>query len=139
MATTCTECGHRTNEVKSGGGFAENGMRITLKLENQLDLSRDVLKSETCNLSIPELELEVGMGIIGGRFTTVEGLLTAVKEEVRKALLSTGNRAFEFSSSKKNQASFSLGLNVIRNLFSSSSNTVDLLWATVLMKSNVKQ
>jgi zinc finger protein len=82
MATTCTECGHRTNEVKSGGGFAEKGMRITLKLENQLDLSRDVLKSETCDLSIPELELEIGMGIIGGRFTTVEGLLTAIKEEL---------------------------------------------------------
>jgi zinc finger protein len=82
MATNCAACGVRTNEVKSGGGFADKGMRITLKLENQLDLSRDVLKSETCNFAIPELEMEVGMGIIGGRFTTVEGLLNAIKEEL---------------------------------------------------------
>lgn len=83
MATSCDTCGHRTSEVKSGSGIAEKGIRLTLNVSVPLDdMSRDVLKSETCGLEIPELELETGMGILGGRFTTVEGVFTAIKEEV---------------------------------------------------------
>ncbi|PAV73605.1 hypothetical protein WR25_00785 [Diploscapter pachys] len=46
------------------------------------DLTRDVLKSDTCNLPIPELDLNVGYGALSSRFTTVEGLLTATKEQI---------------------------------------------------------
>jgi C4-type Zn-finger protein len=38
-----------------------------------------VLKSETCSIAIPELEFEIGGGSLGGRFTTVEGLLNNVQ------------------------------------------------------------
>lgn len=31
------------------------------------------LQSETCSIEIPELELELGGGLIGGKFTTLEG------------------------------------------------------------------
>ena len=82
MATTCESCGHRTNEVKSGSGIGEKGVKITLRLTDVIDLSRDVLKSETCSLSIPELEFEVGAGTLGGKFTTLEGLLVAMKEQL---------------------------------------------------------
>ena len=44
MATTCECCGHRTNEVKSGAGVSENGLRIVLKLTDVCDLNRDILK-----------------------------------------------------------------------------------------------
>ncbi|CAG8767340.1 31732_t:CDS:2, partial [Racocetra persica] len=47
------------------------------------DLSRDILKSETCSLLIPEIELELRSGTLGGRFTTVEGLLRQVHEELQ--------------------------------------------------------
>lgn len=40
------------------------------------------LQSETCSLEIPELELTVGPYALGGRFTTVEGLLIAVKDQL---------------------------------------------------------
>lgn len=53
-------------------------MRIT----NKEDLTRDVLKSETCSLSIPELDLEVGPHALCGRFTTVEGLLVAMRDQL---------------------------------------------------------
>ncbi|XP_014672202.1 PREDICTED: zinc finger protein ZPR1-like isoform X2 [Priapulus caudatus] len=82
MATTCDACGHRTNEVKAGTGMSPKGTRITLHLTDPSDLSRDVLKSETCSLEIPELELIAEMGTLGGRFTTLEGLLTNVKEQL---------------------------------------------------------
>ena len=44
MATNCDACGYRDNEVKGGSGIAEKGTRITLKLTDITDLSRDVLK-----------------------------------------------------------------------------------------------
>ncbi|XP_006642368.2 zinc finger protein ZPR1 [Lepisosteus oculatus] len=80
MATNCDSCGHRTNEVKSGGATEELGTRITLHLTDPSDMSRDLLKSETCGVHIPELEFELGMAAVGGKFTTVEGLLKDVKD-----------------------------------------------------------
>ena len=44
MATSCDYCGHKTNEVKSGGGIEPTGTRITLKVTDPSDLSRDLLK-----------------------------------------------------------------------------------------------
>ena len=44
MATSCDYCGHKTNEVKSGGGIEPVGTRITLKVTDPTDLNRDVLK-----------------------------------------------------------------------------------------------
>ncbi|KAI1893514.1 hypothetical protein AGOR_G00124500 [Albula goreensis] len=80
MATNCDSCGHRTNEVKSGGATEELGTKITLHLTDPSDMSRDLLKSETCSVLIPELEFELGMAALGGKFTTLEGLLTDIKQ-----------------------------------------------------------
>lgn len=114
MATTCDSCGYRTNEVKSGGGIEPKGRRIELEISHPSDMSRDVLKvfvssqifhsifhlfkylqkcyeqSETCSISIPEIELEVGQGTLGGRFTTVEGILVNIQEQVTSYILQSG-------------------------------------------------
>lgn len=82
MATNCDACGHRTNEVKSGGAIEPLGTKITLHITDPSDITRDVLKSETCGISIPELEFELGMGALGGKFTTLEGLLKDIQELV---------------------------------------------------------
>ncbi|XP_035222805.1 zinc finger protein ZPR1-like [Stegodyphus dumicola] len=100
MATTCDACGHKTNEVKSGSGIEPYGVRFILKIETEEDLSRDVLKvfklpdenckvfcnsiqSDTCAISIKELELEVGAAAFGSRYTTVEGILSTIKDELK--------------------------------------------------------
>lgn len=80
MATNCDSCGHRTNEVKSGGATEELGTKITLRITDPSDMTRDVLKSETCSVLIPELEFELGMAAVGGKFTTLEGLLKDIKD-----------------------------------------------------------
>ncbi|XP_070759207.1 zinc finger protein ZPR1 [Enoplosus armatus] len=80
MATNCDSCGHRTNEVKSGGATEELGTKITLHITDPSDMTRDVLKSETCCVLIPELEFELGMAAVGGKFTTLEGLLKDIKD-----------------------------------------------------------
>uniref|UniRef100_A0A673WWJ4 Zinc finger protein 259 n=1 Tax=Salmo trutta TaxID=8032 RepID=A0A673WWJ4_SALTR len=85
MATNCDDCGHRTNEVKSGGATEELGTKITLHLTDVSDMSRDLLKSETCSILIPELEFELGMAAVGGKFTTLEGLLKDIKDLVKQS------------------------------------------------------
>lgn len=82
MSTTCDSCGYKSNEVKCGGAISPQGKRITLRLEDQDDLSRDILKSETSSFKIPELDLDMLAGTLGGRFTTIEGLLRQVHEEL---------------------------------------------------------
>jgi C4-type Zn-finger protein len=44
MATNCYACGYRDNEIKSGGAVSEKGRKITLKVEDEEDMSRDMLK-----------------------------------------------------------------------------------------------
>lgn len=75
FGTNCEHCGYKSSAVKTGGEVPEKGKRITLQVKNNVDLSRDILKSDTAALISPELDLEVQPGTLGGRFTTVEGLL----------------------------------------------------------------
>jgi zinc finger protein len=83
MSTTCDSCGYKSNEVKAGGPVALKGKKISIRVQDTEDLSRDILKSESCGLSIPEIDLELSAGTLGGRFTTVEGLLRQVHDELR--------------------------------------------------------
>jgi zinc finger protein len=91
MATVCAHCGYRTSDVKTGGSIPEKGQRITLRVEKREDLSRDILKSETCALKSNELDLEVQPGTLGGRFTTVEGLLTQVRDQLYGQIFDLGD------------------------------------------------
>ncbi|KAK1816352.1 nucleolar zinc-finger protein [Friedmanniomyces endolithicus] len=83
MSTVCESCGYRSNEVKTGGEVPEKGCKITLQVRTKEDLSRDILKSESAALVCPELQLRVEPGTMGGRFTTVEGILTQIRKDLR--------------------------------------------------------
>jgi len=111
MATVCDACGHKTNEVKSGGGIEPTGKKITLRVrgsvdprETEEDLNRDLLKAETCSIAIPELKFEMGGFALGGRFTTLEGLLTNIDDQVADnpflGALATGDSASQKDKSK---------------------------------------
>ena len=80
MSDACDGCGYRNSEVKGGGGVPRRGRRIELRVEAPEDLRRDVIKAETATLEIPELELEVTTGTLGGLITTVEGLVESVAD-----------------------------------------------------------
>lgn len=82
MSTVCDQCGYKSNDVKTGGAIPVKGRRITLKVTDPDDLTRDILKSETAGLLVPELNLDLTPGTLGGRFTTLEGLLRQVHEEL---------------------------------------------------------
>ncbi|KAH7039936.1 ZPR1 zinc-finger domain-containing protein [Microdochium trichocladiopsis] len=90
MSTVCHDCGYRSNDVKTGGEIPALGKKITLRVESEEDLARDILKSESCALECPELSLQVNPGTLGGRFTTVEGLLTQVRNDLHNQIFEGG-------------------------------------------------
>lgn len=91
FATHCSHCAFRSSDVKTGGEVPEKGKRITLQVNSIVDLSRDILKSDTCALRSEELDLSVEPGTLGGRFTTVEGILTEVKDQLEGNVMDTVN------------------------------------------------
>ena len=43
MSFHCEQCGFKNNEIHSGGVIQEKGVRITVTVANERDLSRQVL------------------------------------------------------------------------------------------------
>ncbi|KAK8472036.1 hypothetical protein PHAVU_002G099300 [Phaseolus vulgaris] len=84
MASTCDACGYRNSELKPGGRIPEKGKIITLSVKNVNDLSRDVIKSDTASVKVPEVDLELASGTLGGIVTTVEGLITRISESLER-------------------------------------------------------
>eukprot|EP00920_Eleutheroschizon_duboscqi_P040643 GHVT01097175.1.p1 GENE.GHVT01097175.1~~GHVT01097175.1.p1 ORF type:complete len:142 (-),score=12.01 GHVT01097175.1:1744-2169(-) len=56
----------------------------TLEVRDNADLNRDVLKSDMACVSIPEIDFEMSCSTVGGVFTTIEGLLTRMAEQLEK-------------------------------------------------------
>ncbi|KAE9388211.1 zf-ZPR1-domain-containing protein [Gymnopus androsaceus JB14] len=103
MSTNCDRCGYRDNEVKSGAAISEQGKRMILKVEDSEDLSRDILKSETAGLTIPEIDLVLTHGTLGGRFTTLEGILEQVYEELSEKIFSGDSASSSLEASEDRQ------------------------------------
>lgn len=101
MATNCDHCGYKSNEVKTGGAIPDKGRKITLKVSDPTDLARDILKSETCSLLAPELGLDLTAGTLGGRFTTVEGLLVQVMLELESRVFSQSSDSMDADTKAK--------------------------------------
>ncbi|KAF8709849.1 hypothetical protein HU200_029562 [Digitaria exilis] len=84
MATTCDICGYRNSELKPGGEIPAKGKKITLHVQNAKDLTRDVIKSDSASVKVPEVELELASGTLGGMVTTVEGLIVKICEALKR-------------------------------------------------------
>lgn len=59
MAHSCDQCGHKSTEIKQGGGISEKAHKIVFDVKNAEDLNRDVFKSDSCSLTISEVGLEL--------------------------------------------------------------------------------
>jgi zinc finger protein len=87
----CDVCGYKTTEVKGGGGISEKGTRFTLNVETEDDLNRDIFKSETSKIVIPEIGFETDEGSMGSLFTTVEGIIDKICDQLYNTPFSTGD------------------------------------------------
>ena len=87
MAFSCENCGFRSNEIKAGGAVPEKGTVHTLTItgKDPTDMHRDILKSSTASISIPELDFFMAPGSLGGIYTTVEGLLKQIHDKLFSA------------------------------------------------------
>eukprot|EP01069_Polyplicarium_translucidae_P005807 Polyplicarium_translucidae@DN2856_c0_g1_i1.p2 len=93
MSFTCETCGARDTELKPSGAIGDLGCRLTLTATTLSDLNREVLKSDFAAVSIPDAHIDLCPGTLGGVFTTVEGLLTKIEEELRKVEPFVGDSA----------------------------------------------
>ncbi|KAL8202131.1 hypothetical protein R6Q57_011278, partial [Mikania cordata] len=84
MASTCDACGYRNSELKPGGAIPAKGKKISVLVKDTSDLSRDVIKSDTASVLIPEIDLELTSGTLGGMVTTIEGLVTRISEALER-------------------------------------------------------
>jgi len=82
IAFTCDFCLHRSTEVKTGGGVSQKGTVYTIKIDKPENLSRDLFKSESAEVEIPEIGCTVVTGSLGGVFSTVEGVLEKMLESL---------------------------------------------------------
>lgn len=90
MCSYCETCGIKSAEVKSGSGIEEKGLKYTLKLTDPSDLNRDLLKSDQASFEIPEIEFFCNAGTLGDKFTTIEGLLKDLRENLTQVTPFTG-------------------------------------------------
>ena len=69
MSFSCDGCGYKNNEIQSGAAINPEGVRITLKVETQSDLNRQLVKSDHTSIKIVELEFEIpAKSQKGGKF-----------------------------------------------------------------------
>ena len=85
MAFNWEHCGYRSVEVKQGGGMSEKGKKVTLKVLNERDLTRDLYKGDNWSVDIPEIDLHLVPGSLGGLYTTVEGLIDKIHDKLEEA------------------------------------------------------
>jgi len=90
MCFTCDACGYKSVDVKPGGNTCDKGVQFELALgeegrDAKIDLSRDVIKSADAEIFVPEIELELASGTLGGLFTTVEGLLSQTRDHLTQS------------------------------------------------------
>lgn len=82
MSFSCDHCGHHSTETKNSSAIGKQALVLTLNVEDERDLKRDLFKSETCYVEIPEVELELDYGTLGGVLTTVEGLIEKIHDHL---------------------------------------------------------
>ena len=58
--------------------MSKKGLRMTLRVETPEDLNRDIFKSDSAVVRIPEIGLELAEGCMGSFYSTIEGFLDKI-------------------------------------------------------------
>jgi len=89
MSFECGHCHARSAEVQPANELAEKAARVTLRVDPladpqaaRLDLNRQLIKSETCRVLVPELDFEIPPNEKRGDINTVEGVLSNIADSL---------------------------------------------------------
>ncbi|KAK9065074.1 hypothetical protein SSX86_016457 [Deinandra increscens subsp. villosa] len=84
-AFECPHCGERNNEVQFAGEIQPRGCcyRLEFSSGDQEMLNRQVVKSETATIKIPQLDFEIPPESQRGSLSTVEGILVRAVDELQ--------------------------------------------------------
>jgi zinc finger protein len=111
MAFTCENCLTRSTEVKVGGAMSDKATKYTITCNNIDDMDRDLFKSETAEIEIPEIGVTVVSGSLGGVYSTVEGLIEKMLSTLRDDNPFVGD-----SAQNDQKSSFTLFLEKLQDL-----------------------
>ncbi|KAL5229784.1 hypothetical protein ABZP36_028560 [Zizania latifolia] len=84
MAFECPHCGERNNEVQFAGQLQPKGCCYLLEVpqgKNEI-LNRQVVKSDSATIKIPELDFEIPPEAQRGSLSTVEGIIMRAVDEL---------------------------------------------------------
>ncbi|EPS68843.1 hypothetical protein M569_05925, partial [Genlisea aurea] len=83
-AFECPHCGERNNEVQFAGEIQPKGCHYILNVPSgdQKMFIRQVVKSETASIKIPELDFEIPPEAQRGSLSTIEGILVRAADEL---------------------------------------------------------
>ncbi|MFN9979125.1 MAG: ZPR1-type zinc finger protein, partial [bacterium] len=65
-------CGYQNSEISFGGTIQEKGERLSLNCSSFEDLNRQIIKSDSCTIYIPSIELEIPPDTQRGVISTLE-------------------------------------------------------------------
>ncbi|KAJ6926285.1 Zinc finger protein ZPR1 [Populus alba x Populus x berolinensis] len=84
-AFECPHCGERNNEVQFAGEIQPRGCCYSLDIPSgdQKILNRQVVKSESATIKIPELDFEIPPEAQRGSLSTIEGILVRAADELK--------------------------------------------------------
>lgn len=84
----CYTCGYILNTIKTGDVLSKKGKKTTLNVKCAADMQREVIKSITCTVTVPELDLELTAGTLGTQFTSIENILKMAQQDLLKHVYS---------------------------------------------------
>src|ERR1700712_1125352 len=82
MSFQCEHCGFHNSEIQSAGEIQQKGIKFDFRVDNDSDLSRQIIKSDTCVFRIEDIDLEVPPG--RGQMTNVEGILSTIAQDLEE-------------------------------------------------------
>ncbi|RLN42624.1 hypothetical protein C2845_PM01G27500 [Panicum miliaceum] len=85
MAFECPHCGERNNEIQFAGQLQPKGCCYRLKVPSGQSeiLNRQVVKSDSATIKIPELDFEIPPEAQRGKCSTVEGIIMRAVDELQ--------------------------------------------------------
>jgi zinc finger protein len=82
MSFECPHCHFKNSEIQPAGEIQQRGIKFSLKVDREEDLSRQIIKSDTAIFRVEDADLEIPPG--RGQLSNVEGILSMVAQDLEQ-------------------------------------------------------